>query len=77
MYFLVSYLCLKVHMSIAEHEKNEIKIKIKNGKKGHRQYANADPSKEREPEARGDADGFLGLRRRRYRVVFILLVLLT
>jgi hypothetical protein len=27
-------------MSIAEHEKNEIKSKIKNGNKGYRQYAN-------------------------------------
>jgi hypothetical protein len=39
-------------MNIAEHEKNEIKSKIKNDKKGHRQYANGDPSKEQEPEAR-------------------------
>ena len=51
-YFLVSDLCLRTHMNIAEHEKNEIKSKIKNGKKGRRQYANGGPSKEREPEAR-------------------------
>ena len=30
MCFLVSDLCLRVHMSILEHEKNEIKSKIKN-----------------------------------------------
>ena len=28
-YFLVSDLCLRVYMSILEHEKNEIKSKIK------------------------------------------------
>ena len=28
-YFLVSDLCLRVHMSILEHEENEIKYKIK------------------------------------------------
>ena len=36
MYFLVSVLCLRAHMNIAGHEKNEIKSKIKNGKRGHR-----------------------------------------
>ena len=28
-YFLVSDLCLRVHLSILEHDKNEIKYKIK------------------------------------------------
>jgi hypothetical protein len=28
-YFLVSDLCLRIHMSILEHEENEIKYKIK------------------------------------------------
>jgi len=36
-------------MSITEHEKNEIKSKIKHGEKGRRQYANGDPSKEQKP----------------------------
>jgi len=29
MYFLVSDLCLRVHMSILEHEENEIKYKTR------------------------------------------------
>ena len=47
--YLVSELCLRVHMSITEHEKNENKSKIKHGGKGRRQYANGDPSKEQKP----------------------------